>query len=297
MVLPVQIVMGKTGEALVNRVSNAIGVVFEPHRMRRKARAKIDVAEAETKAEIIRAEGRLKISEIEARGLQRMIYEEGRNQENIESITSKAIPHLSKDAKPEDLEEDFVRYLFDKAKLVSNEEIQEIWARILAGEANTAGSFSRRSIDVVSQLSKTDAELFTRFVRSVWVIGRPTPIIIEYDDFEKKEEVSLSFNQLQHLESIGLITYSGTSTYSRTGFGKTARMFYYGCPVDLEFSSDGRNSISIGMALLTATGMELASISGAESSIPAFENGLKHLLSQNIAVSIPIEAKQAYLAL
>ncbi|MBB2687599.1 UNVERIFIED_ORG: hypothetical protein GGD47_005241 [Rhizobium etli] len=297
MVLPVQIVLGKTGEALVNRVSNAIGVVFEPHRMRREARAKIDVAEAETKSEIIRAEGRLKISEIEARGLQRMIYEEGRNQENIESITAKAIPHLSKDAKPEDLEEDFVRYLFDKAKLVSNEDMQEIWAKILAGEASAAGSFSRRSIDLVSQLSKADAELFTKFVRSVWLIGKPVPIITNVDEVDRNDETRFSFSELQHLESIGLITYSGTGTYSRTGIGKTGRAFYYGCPVDLEFSSDGPNSILVGMALLTATGVEIASLSGAESSIPAFEKGLQHLLSQNIAVSIPIEAKQAYLAL
>ncbi|MGO8094663.1 DUF2806 domain-containing protein [Rhizobium leguminosarum] len=297
MVLPVPIVLGKTGEALVNRVSNAIGVVFEPHRMRREARAKIDVAEAETKAEIIRAEARLKISEIEARGLQRMIYEEGRNQENIESITAKAIPHLSENAKPDDLDEDFVRYLFDKAKLVSNEEVQELWAKILAGEVNVAGSFSRRAMDVVSQLSKEDAALFTRFSRSVWVMGRLTPIIPAEGAYDAEDEFTLSFADLQHLESIGLITFSGTNTYSRRGFGKRGRVHYYGCPVDLEFQSEGKNDIVVGIALLTATGAELVRISGAESSVPAFEEALQFMMNQNIAVSIPVEGKNAYLAL
>ncbi|MGR9391457.1 DUF2806 domain-containing protein [Rhizobium leguminosarum] len=296
MVLPVPIVLGKTGEALVNRVSNAIGVVFEPHRMRREARAKIDVAKAEVKAEVIRAEGRLTISEIEARGLQRMIYEEGRNQENIESVTAKAIPHLSENAKPEDLDEDFVRYLFDKAKLVSNEEMQELWAKILAKEAHKAGSFSRRAIDLVSKMSKSDAELFTKFVRNVWIMGRPIPIVPKIEPFSNDDGFSCTFDEIQHLESIGLVNYS-SSTFSSVGFGKIGRILYYGSAVDLEFTNDEKNRVMVGQVLLTTTGAELGVISGAESSVAAYQGALEYLMGQGITISVPLDSKEACIAL
>ncbi|KAB1086527.1 DUF2806 domain-containing protein [Neorhizobium galegae] len=259
--------------------------------------AKIDVAEAETKAEIIRAKGKLEITELEVRGLQRMVYEEGKNQANIEAITAKAIPHLSDTAEPQKLDEDFVRYLFDKAKLVSNDEMQELWAKILANEANTAGSFSRRSMDLVSQMSRRDAELFTRFVRNVWIIDTPTPVIPETHAFPAEDGLSLDFTALQHLESIGLVSYAGAASYCKFGFGKTARIYYYGCPVDIEFQNESNNQFQVGKALLTVTGVELANISGATPSIAAFERALEYLVDQNVAVSLPCSAKHAYLTL
>ena len=56
------------------------------------------------KAKIIHAPARIEISEIEQRALIRMVREEGRKQENIESITAKAIPSLSLEAAPEGIE-------------------------------------------------------------------------------------------------------------------------------------------------------------------------------------------------
>jgi hypothetical protein len=48
---------------------------------------------------------------------------------------------------------------------------------------------------------------------------------------------------------------------------------------------------------LTEIGKELARITGAESSIAAFENALQWIIDQNIYVSIPLDAKAYYLEL
>jgi hypothetical protein len=48
-----------------------------------------------------------------------MVREEGKKQENIESITNKAIPHLSPEAKPEDIENDSITHFFDRSRLVA----------------------------------------------------------------------------------------------------------------------------------------------------------------------------------
>ena len=84
------------------------------------------VAEAEAKARIIRAQTKLEISDIEQRGLERLVREEGKKQENIESITAQAIPLLSTDAKPEDMETDWVTHVFDKCRLISDAEMQSL---------------------------------------------------------------------------------------------------------------------------------------------------------------------------
>ena len=68
--------------------------------------------------------------------------EEMTKQLNMESITEKAILHLNDDANPDAMENDWITNFFDKCRTVSDDDMQELWARILAGEANNPGAFS-----------------------------------------------------------------------------------------------------------------------------------------------------------
>lgn len=106
-----------------------------------------------------------------------MVREEGLKQENIESITAKAIPLLSEDAKPDAIERDWLSHLFDRCRLTSDAEMQSLWAAILAGQANSPGKFSRRTIELAGTLDKTDAQLFTKFCTFAWMIGDLTAMI------------------------------------------------------------------------------------------------------------------------
>ncbi|SHN59167.1 hypothetical protein [Erythrobacter sanguineus] len=89
--------LGKPAEALINRISDAIGGIAKPWQIKRIAKAE---AEAEVQSTIIRAEGQQKLSELQERALIRLVHEEARKQENIESISYKAIPHLAEDSSP-----------------------------------------------------------------------------------------------------------------------------------------------------------------------------------------------------
>ncbi|MDE3756778.1 DUF2806 domain-containing protein [Sinorhizobium meliloti] len=281
----------KPATELINRVSEAVGGIAKPWQIKR-------VARAEAEAKKILAVADLEITEIRERAVKRMILEEEKNQQNIEAVTAKAIPHLSTDAKPEELDEDFVRYLFDKAKMVSNEEMQSVWAKILAEEASKAGSFSRRTMDIVSQMRKEDAELFTRFCKSVWMIGALTPVVPKIEAKRSDDDFSLSFEEFQHLEDIGLITFADSaSSFQKVGLRKTSLVNYYGCPVYLHCLEEQDNSIDIGRALLTASGKELIRIAGSESSVPAFEQAVQFIVDQEVGISIPIDAKDKYLSL
>jgi hypothetical protein len=51
-------------------------------------------------------------------------------------FTEKALPQLDEGADPNAMEDDWVTNFFDKSRIVSDDVMQELWARVLAGEAN-----------------------------------------------------------------------------------------------------------------------------------------------------------------
>ena len=62
--------LSKPATVLIERVSDAVGGIAKPWQIKR-------VAKAETKADMIRAQARVEISEMEERALIRMVREEG----------------------------------------------------------------------------------------------------------------------------------------------------------------------------------------------------------------------------
>ena len=129
------------GNTLAKRVSEAVGGLFKPWQIQRVADAE---AQAEAKRAVILVESQIEVTELQQRAALRWLDEETKNQANIEAITSKAVSHLSEQAAPDRLEDDFLRNFFDKGRLISDEQMQDIWARVLAGEANHPGSFPGR---------------------------------------------------------------------------------------------------------------------------------------------------------
>src|SRR5439155_8369999 len=96
---------------------------------------------------------------------------EAKRQLNIEAITKKALPLLEENSSPQDVKDDWITNFFEKSRIVSDEDMQRLWSRVLAGEANKPGTFSRRTVNLLADMEKLDAELFTNVYRFVWMIG------------------------------------------------------------------------------------------------------------------------------
>lgn len=97
--------LAKPATVLIEKVSNAVGVLYEPRKIK-------NLAGAEAEAEKIKALVRIELNEIQQRGIERLVHQEARKQENIESITAQASTALPPDAKTKDLEEDWVAHFF-----------------------------------------------------------------------------------------------------------------------------------------------------------------------------------------
>jgi hypothetical protein len=160
--------LSKPAAVLIEKISDAVGGIFRPYQI-------VRVAKAEAQAERITAENQIQISDLQARAFRRFLEEEAKKQLNIESITTRALPDLNKQAKPEEMDDDWIANFFDRCRLVSDQEMQSLWSRVLAGEANAPGTYSKRTVNFLSTLAKSDAESFTRLCGFVWVIGGMIP--------------------------------------------------------------------------------------------------------------------------
>ncbi|MFM2148024.1 MAG: hypothetical protein RLZZ187_330 [Pseudomonadota bacterium] len=277
--------LSKPAAMLIEKISDAIGGVARPWQIRRVARADADAAtiqaEAQAKAGLIHAKSRLEISEVERRGLERIVIEQGKNQENIERISAKAISHIKDDAKPENIEDDWIRYFFERSKLVSDEDMQQIWANILAGETNSPKSFSRKTIDLISTLDKDDANAFTKFCSFVWLFNELTPIIIDFQhDIYNKS--GIKFSVLSHLHYLGLINFDPVG-FMQKGVPDRFIVHYYGITVQLT-RPEGKENFALGKALFTKAGAELAVISGSQSSEEYLDYAIKEWAPWNATI-------------
>jgi hypothetical protein len=248
--------LSKPADTLIKKVSKAVGCLFAPYQIKR-------IAKAEAEAVVIKAQSEIEITDLHRRAMRRFIEEEGNRQKNIEDITSKALPLLKESSDPNSIEDDWVTNFFDKSRIVSDQEMQDLWSRVLAGEANSPGSYSKRTVNFLSDLDKSDAQLFRSLLGFGWMIGDIVPLVFDVGDAIYNER-GIRFDTLTHLESIGLIQFNNLASFVKLPLPKKFAVHYYGQPLSLEMELDSKNKLDIGKAILTKIGQELALICGSQ---------------------------------
>ena len=87
----------------------------------------------------------------------------------------------------------FERYVED----ASSERMQSLWARVLSGEIRKPGSFSLRALRFLSELSQSDAELFSELSALAFGTVALRKLVVPSDDGD--------LTKLMQLEAAGLI--------------------------------------------------------------------------------------------
>jgi hypothetical protein len=191
---------------LIEVVSQGIGTLYEPTKIRRKAKAQAD-------ASLIRAEADIKKQELLKRAFNRFAFQEMRRQENIENIIKVAAESLPETVSDDPVDKDWISRFFDECKDVSNEELQKLWGRLLAGEVATPKSCSRKTLAILKDLSPEDAKTFIKFCSFVWIeidnlYFPQNYYFMPFDQLsieEQLEKCRLTYGECLHLESLGLI--------------------------------------------------------------------------------------------
>ena len=263
--------LSKPATVLIEKISEGVGGIFKPYQIKR-------VAEAEAEAAKIRAQSDVEITDLQRRSMHRFLEEETRNQQNMENVTANAVPQVNEEANPCDMDNDWITNFFDKVRIVSDSEMQVLWSKILAGEANSPGHFSKRTVNLVSELDKGEADLFTRLCSFGWRFGNSFHPLVFDENAEIYNKHGVNFEALSHLDSIGLVQFDSALGYRRKNLPREGNIFYHDRPLYLEVPKDLEDKgIDMGRVILTRVGEQLTSICESKP-VDGFYAYVKHQL-------------------
>jgi len=214
---------------LIDVVSKGVGAISKPYLIKRTADAKAyelkKIAETikehqEALQTINYEDSKLSLQSIEYdeineekipiehRTANRLEFQENKRQTNIESITQKTVGYIEneKEVSEEEVSEDWTTRFFNHAQDVSDDEMQELWARILAGEVIRPGSFSLRTLELIRNLSKKEAEVFTK-IANLTITSFNRPCIFKGSNGEEDflTKYGCSFEDRLLLVELGLL--------------------------------------------------------------------------------------------
>ncbi len=193
---------GKPFEKLIDTVSAGIGTLYNPRAIRKAADAKAyeieKLAGANARANLINSDAELALLQ---RAQERLKLEETNRQINIENIAEKSFKYLPEKVSEKPVDSDWRTRFFNRCKDVSNEEMQDIWAKILAEEVTEPGRTSLRTLDIIANLTKEEAEIFEVARGMVFSCSA----ILELNQGDDFKDFGLSYDNVLILGAAGLV--------------------------------------------------------------------------------------------
>lgn len=146
------------------------------------------------------------INSMEIRSLQTLISREIKKQVNIDNIIVKAREFIKEkeSVSDEPVDQDWVARFFNIAQDVSDDEMRNLWAKILSDEIEKPKSYSLRTLEAIKNLSKDEANLITRFCE-LGIGSDEFVCILGNDEFLKKKGISF-FDRIQ-LEELNIAKF------------------------------------------------------------------------------------------
>lgn len=209
----------------IGAISKTIEKLIEPRLMKKKRK---EFEETLNMLEINKQDGRLtsdmsyningieKKSTIEDRAIRALVVEEINKQENIESIACKCLNYIDKDfIQEKEVDDDWLYTFRDSVKNISSEELQAIWAKLLANEIQSPSTYSLRTLNILKTMSSYEANKFKQFVKLTITDINYTKRI-STDDIDILSKYGINYDDIQLLEELGLIQ-EGSEQYVLPG--------------------------------------------------------------------------------
>lgn len=179
----------------------------------------------------------------------------------------------------------FIRY-YEASGNISDKEMQILWAKILAGEIEKPSSYSLRTLDVLRNMSKEEAERFVKICNSAIKIESAQYAIPADHDYISKNDIN--YSDILMLEEIGLINSGSNVRINNDLEGNTEYILYvYGSLIVRAIASEKRE-LSLRVFIFTNVGNELATLIDRESNEENFLNLCKKLRDSNPGILITV---------
>lgn len=119
------------------------------------------------------------------------------------------------------------------------------------------------------------------------MIGQVVPLVFDLKD-EIYSNNGITFTQLSHLESLGLLHFNNLSGYQRTEVPQKFAIHYYGRPLFLQIPEGSARSIKLGHALLTNAGTQLIDVCESKPIDGLFEYVIKKYQEMNLIPKLDV---------
>lgn len=202
------------------------------------------------------------------------------NLENLVRILLKASPQLMEGARPDLISDDWAANFKDKARTCSDPDMAEVWAQLLAGEANKPGSYSRKAVNTLGDMGKADAELFgslCQFQLMFGTAGQRTPVIVQ-GIIETYGRWGITNESLGMLRELGLVSHVG-DPLGGVSLGSVAECKFLGHSEGILYftrrdGTDDPVEVAAGSVQFTRTGAEISNLCLLLCSPPGFVDAL-----------------------
>lgn len=207
-------------EKLIEAVSGAIGKAYEPRHIRRMADAKAyelkmisDAVRNNSDVPIVYDSTGVSIDtsnfeEIAKRASSRLAYQEITKQQNIEAVADNAYQELQgvDSVSSDPVDPDWMLRFFNAVENISNEDMQKIWGRILAGEIQSPSRYSYRTLEKLRNITKEEAQLFQK-VAALSLTNESCKFLLHNDPLMNKYDIY--FSHILKLEECGIMSSQG----------------------------------------------------------------------------------------
>ena len=203
---------------------------IEPWRARRNAKALLTEVQSIVDAKRLLEDAGHGVRELtagtsDAETVRYVSDQEARERRNVISLARMALDHLGDEGVPDHKPNvDWLARFFGDGRNIHDEEIQAIWARILAGEVERPGRVSLRTLSVLRDLDRTVARTFVRYCSMSLALtyeggiiaDRRVPTLGESVGLNSLAKYGLAFDDLNLLNEHGLIIpeYQSEADYS-----------------------------------------------------------------------------------
>lgn len=288
----------------VELISAGMGTLYRPKAMRNEADAKAYqikvVAKAEAEVGVIASQGQANAQleyiktlaegeqEIFERARSRLIAREVEGQQNVEAIAENAIKFLPGQVTDDPVSPDWRRKFFLEAENVCDEDMQELWGRVLAGEVAKPGSYSLRTLGVLKSLSLEEAEAFKLACGLAYDRGE---IIVDQTKKDPLVEYGLHFAALMMLTDAGLL--HSPSFVHKQFEGVTGDFLQINNGVYQLLSGATIRQTVLPVLVFTAAGQELQRLIPPNPCVPYLQDVAKHLrVRHKLTVRKSVETRQ-----
>lgn len=188
---------------------------------------------------------------------------------------------------------DWYMRFYDIVGNISDEEMQAIWARILAGEIHRKGTYSLQLLDILKNFTQKQAELFNRVCSHCFISGDNVYIP---NDNEYLQFANITYQDILDLDALGLINSSGTTSLSvKVQPNRPSLLGNDMLRMVIEYSgqSNATQEFSFLQFPFTSAGRELVTLIGKHGSEKDFLYFVKLLIKKNpIGASFVITPKR-----